>query len=167
MPAPGREAWRQSLKQGTKSESKLQHKRASGSQPFSTPLFSEAKNHNDGMLSRSETEPGKKRKLSTAHLPDRAVTSPNNVSMAHLGNPGAEVDQFLTVYSVIIMGSDDGHSSGAFADTNSWLHLSTSPMERSKKRRIEPKKKGATLDNQLSLDGWKKAVLSWNNNVGH
>jgi hypothetical protein len=36
----------------------------------------------------------KMRKLYTTHLPDRIVTSPNNVSVVHAGNPGAEVDQF-------------------------------------------------------------------------
>lgn len=57
-------------------------------------LFSEAENHNDGMLSRSETEPIIKLELNNARLPAWTVTSPNNVSMTHEGNPGAGVDQF-------------------------------------------------------------------------
>jgi hypothetical protein len=90
----GQEAWEQRLKQGTISKFKFQHKRARESQPFSTPLFSEAKNHNDGMLSRSETEPINKLELNNARLPAWTVTSPNNVFMTNEGNPGAGVDQF-------------------------------------------------------------------------
>jgi hypothetical protein len=88
----GQEAVKQSHKQGTNSEFKLQDKRARGSQSFSIPLVSELKNDNAGLWSRSETEPRKKRRLNTTHLWDSIVASPNKVSIAHVGNPGADVD---------------------------------------------------------------------------
>lgn len=147
------------------SEFKLQNKRVRGSQPFSTPLLYESKNENDRMFSPSEKEPRKKRKLKNAPLPDRTVTSPGKAS-TFTGNPGADVDQFSGRLFAHQDGLDDDHSSSAFANTNPWLHLSVSPKERSKKRRVEPKKQRATLDDQLSLADWKKAVLSWNNNGG-
>lgn len=52
---------------------------------------------------------------------------------------------FLTVYLVIRINSDNNHSSDASADINSWLPLSVSPIERCRKWRVEPRKQRATL----------------------